>query len=76
LVLIGIHCDKWPEAQKAAKQHKIAYPITNAVGQKTPKAYQIDGFPTIFVLDKKGVVRFVDPPDLAGAVKKLLKEKG
>jgi peroxiredoxin len=75
LVFIGIHCDKWPEAQKTAKQHKISYPITNAIGGKSPKAYKIDGYPTVFVLDKKGVIRSVDPDNLEAEVKKLLKQK-
>ena len=72
LVFIGVHSDKWAEGVKAAKKHKIAYPLTNDVNSKTVNAYKVNGYPTAYVIDRKGVVRFVDPPDLAAAVKKLL----
>lgn len=75
MVLLGIHCDKWPDALKAAKKHGIDYPITNAVAQISPKAYAIDGYPTVFVIDRKGIVRFVDPENLEASVRMLIKEK-
>lgn len=74
LVLIGVHCD--PDIAKrnaCVKEKKIAYPVCNAVKDTSPKAYRIDGYPTVFVIDKKGVIREVDPGDLEAAVKKALK---
>lgn len=75
LVLIGVHCDDWKKAQETAKKHQIDYPITNDVGGKSAKAFKIDGYPTVYVIDKKGVVRDVDPSNLETSVKKLLSEK-
>ena len=72
LVFIGVHSDKWEPGVQAAKKHKITYPITNDVSSKTGDAYKVNGYPTVYVIDKKGIVRFVDPPDLKAAVKKLL----
>ena len=36
--------------------------------------YDTDHWPTIYVLDAKGVIRFIDPPDLEKAIDSLLKE--
>jgi peroxiredoxin len=75
LVLIGVHSDDWKKGLEAAKKHKIAYPITNDVGGMTGKAYKVKGYPTVYLIDKKGKVRFVDPPNLEASIKKLLAEK-
>lgn len=74
LVFIGIHGDKWDEAVAKAKDAGIEYPITNDDGGKTMDAYGVGAFPTIYVLDKKGVVRYIDPPHLGETVKELLAE--
>lgn len=74
MVFLGIHCDEWSEALKAAKEDSIDYPLTNDVDGKTQTAYGIAGYPTIVVVDKKGVVRHVDPSNLEEAIKELLAE--
>lgn len=76
LVLIGIHCD--PDKKKrdeAVKKNALTYPVCQDVKDATAKAYQIDGYPTVFVIDKKGIVRSVDPTDLEAEIKKRLAEK-
>lgn len=76
LVLLGVHGDPdWAQAVAVAKSEGIKYPITNDIDQKTLGAYKIEYYPTVFVLDKKGVIRAVDPADLDATVKKLLKAK-
>lgn len=75
LVLIGVHSDDWKKGLDTAKQHKIDYPITNDVKGTSGKNYRIDGYPTVFVIDKKGIIRDVDPRDLDASVKKLLAQK-
>lgn len=75
MVLLGVHVDKWSEATKIAKEKGIKFPITNDKAGKSSAAYGIEYLPTLFVLDKKGKIRSVDPQDLDGTVKKLLAEK-
>lgn len=76
LVLLGVHSDKnAASGLKIAKQKKITYPVVQDIGNKTNDAYKIQGYPTVIVVDKKGIVRFVYPKDLDKVVKQLLKEK-
>ena len=76
LVLVGVHGDEdTAKAKSTAKEKKVAYPVVQFDPKVTLRNYRVMGFPTVFVIDKKGRVRFVDPPDLDAAVKKLLKEK-
>ena len=76
LVLIGVHCDEAKAGANAVKRHGINYPDTNDVNGKSQAAYGIMAYPTVFVLDKRGRVRFVDPQDTEQAVTQLLREKG
>ena len=74
LVLLGIHCDTWNDAVSVAQSEGIEYPITNDVNGATQKAYGVPGYPTIYVVDKQGVLRSIDPSDLGATVKELLAE--
>lgn len=74
LVFIGIHCDQWKEGLDAAKTDKIEYTVFNDDSDKSQNAYHIEGYPTVFVIDKTGVIRSVDPRDLDAEVTKLLAE--
>jgi len=71
-----VHCDDWAKGQEAIASEKIEYPVANDDGEKTQKAYEITGYPTVYVIDKKGIIRHVDPPDMEEAVKALLAESG
>jgi cytochrome oxidase Cu insertion factor (SCO1/SenC/PrrC family) len=73
LVLIAVHCD--PDVAKrdaTVKSRKVTYPVAQAIGDKSPKDYRINGYPTVYLIDRKGVIRSVDPPDLEKAVKAIL----
>jgi peroxiredoxin len=78
--LLGIHSDATPEKFKeAAKREEITWPVIFDGGSTSgPVATQwgITGWPTTYVLDSKGVIRFVDVRDEAmdAAVDKLLEE--
>lgn len=74
MVFIGIHCDDWEKGREAAEEDKIEYIVANDVDGKTETAYEIEGYPTIVVIDKSGSVRYRDPDNLEDAVKELLKE--
>jgi hypothetical protein len=76
LVLIGIHCDKdIAKRNEIVKQKKLTYPICQDVANGTQKAYFLEGYPTVYLIDKKGFVRAVDPADLGKAVKAALAQK-
>lgn len=76
LVLIGIHGDaNSAKGLQAAKDNKLEYPIVQDQNNKTQTVYNIQYYPTVVVIDKKGKVRFTDPKSLEVSVKQLLKEK-
>ena len=56
------------------KRHGINYPVANDVNGRTQNAYGVAAYPTVFVLDRRGKVRYVDPDDLEASVARLLKE--
>ena len=78
MVLIGVHSD--PDIQQrdaTIKELNISYPVCEDRfnDQKQPISaldYKIDGFPTVYVIDKKGKVIATDPTDLEGVIKKAL----
>ena len=75
MVFIGIHCDDWEEGKRAAEEDSIEYIVANDTeDDMTAMAYEIEGYPTIFVIDKAGKVRYQDPGDLEAVVKELLAE--
>lgn len=74
MVFIGIHCDDWDEAVKAVDEIPIEFPITNDVDAASQKAYGLMFYPTVYVIDKKGVLRDINPTDLEGVVQELLNE--
>lgn len=80
LVLIGIHSDPNLKGRDdIVRSMKLPYPICedSFAGSQlgvTGSTYHIEGYPTVFVIDRKGRVAAVDPPDLEGEVKTLLKK--
>ena len=74
MILLGIHCDEWDEAVKVVKEYPIEYPVTNDVGDESQQAYVLLGYPTVYVIDKKGTLRDIDPVDLEAVVQGLLNE--
>lgn len=74
MVLLGVHCDEWDAGLARAKEAPIEYPIMNDVDSKTQTSYAIQGYPTVVVIDRKGIVRAIDPADLEATVIDLLAE--
>ncbi|HET9987068.1 MAG TPA: TlpA disulfide reductase family protein, partial [Kofleriaceae bacterium] len=59
-------------------KHKMSYPIALDTGDKATRSYLVQGLPSVFVIDKAGVVRYaaVGVPDfteLDAAVAKALR---
>ena len=76
LVLIGIHGD--PDVAKrnaTVKQLKIRYPICQTKGETTMTAYNIEYFPTVYVIGRSGKIIAADPDNLETVVKAALKQK-
>ena len=78
--IIGIATGDSPEAvKKFAAKHQVDFPLPLADDQ-VPQAYQISAFPTTFVVDRSGIVRFAqigEPEDFSAferQVKQLLEE--
>ena len=81
--LVGVNSDGDRSAlQKVVKEQGLNY--RSAVGGTTSgpiaKAWNVHGWPTVYVIDAKGVIRHkfigVDPAKLTKAVEDLLKEMG
>lgn len=78
-VLLGVNSDATVDALKAAmKRENITWPSFVDGGTDGPIATQwgIQGWPTIFVIDAQGVIRYRDlrEQQLEEAVEKLLSE--
>ena len=65
------------KAEGFAKKASLTYPMAVDVKDKTVTAYDIAGYPTVVVVDRKGKIRVADiaKSDLERAVKTLLAEK-
>jgi peroxiredoxin len=76
LTVVGITTDP-PELAATAKEALgMRYPVASDVQAETSKAYGVAALPTLFVIDKKGVVRDVSvgyDPGHDAAVEALLK---
>ena len=78
-VLLGIHADDDTEKAKAvAEEHQMTWrSFQDARGGPISKTYNIHGWPTVYVLDRKGIIRYrglYHRSDIAAAVDKLLQE--
>ena len=77
--LIGIHADDNTErAKAAAEKFDMKWPsFQDAREGPISKTYNINGWPTIYVLDRKGMIRYrglYHASEVATAAEKLLKE--
>lgn len=80
-VLLGIDSDETPGRVRAAmKREDLTWPMIfdggNTDGPISTK-WGVRGWPTTYVIDKRGVIRFKNVRDeaMTSAVKQLLKEK-
>jgi cytochrome oxidase Cu insertion factor (SCO1/SenC/PrrC family) len=77
--LLGIHADDHPEKAKAAvEKYQMSWPsFQDAREGPISKTYNIKSWPTVYVLDRKGVIRYrglYHRSEIAAAVEKLLQE--
>ncbi len=78
--LLGINSDGDRSAvNKILKEQNITWrqAIDGSTSGPLAKRFNVSGWPTIYILDKKGVIRFRDLRDeeMEAAVNKLLSEK-
>src|SRR6185503_14065300 len=76
--LIGINCDRdVARAKGAIEKHQITWPsFRDGRGGPISKDWNCDSWPTIYVLDREGIIRFRDAREtaLAKAVDALMGE--
>jgi peroxiredoxin len=77
--LLGIHADNNTErARTVAEENQMSWPsFQDAREGPISKTYNINSWPTIYVLDRKGVIRYrglYHRADIAAAVDRLLQE--
>ena len=80
-VLLGVNSDPKKDIQAAMKREKITWPFFWDGGNTNgpiAKKYGVQSWPTIYVLDANGVIRYknVRGPKMDEAVETLLKEMG
>jgi len=78
-VLLGINSDSKDRLRRALKKENITWRSWwdgGSTGGPIAKAWNVKGWPTIYVLDHKGVIRYRDLRDkeLDEAIDTLLKE--
>jgi hypothetical protein len=76
-VLLGINTDpSLAHVKKVIAKEHITWPswVDGTTRGPIDMMYDTGHWPTIYVLDAKGVIRFIDPDDLDQAVETLLKE--
>ena len=59
------------DVRQFIKRHGLTYPVVLDPGERAGKQYRVEGHPTAFLLDRKGVVRFVHVGFLPGDEKLL-----
>lgn len=58
-VLLGITSDPVLQADRAARELRVAYPVASDRTGHTTRAFAADQLPTVFVVDRRGFVRDV-----------------
>jgi thiol-disulfide isomerase/thioredoxin len=78
--LLGVNCDEdKAEVLREIKRQKLNWRSWwdgDSGGRRISKQWQVDSFPTLYILDHKGIIRHKNlrGPQLDQAVEKLLKE--
>lgn len=80
LTIIGATADASDAAEKSAKKLGMTYGIVADVDDTTIAAYSVSSLPTMFLVDKNGVIRdvligFSDEKTIEDALSKLLAER-
>jgi peroxiredoxin len=59
LSVVGITTDELEQAAAFKERTQMRYPVVSDPNGETTSAYGVSGLPTLFVIDKRGVVRDV-----------------
>lgn len=81
VAILGMNIDTKPEdAQFVIKEMSLNYPTVKAEG--LPEKFKVDGFPTLLLIDQKGIIRDVETgwsptlrKDMCDRIRSLLAEK-
>lgn len=81
LVIIGVHTgSRADEAPPYISEHDIQYFVGFDMDGNTQRAYNITGYPNVYLIDREGILRFANinksPSNIEYAVTKLLAESG
>jgi thiol-disulfide isomerase/thioredoxin len=77
LVVLGISSEEQPDIERFLQQNPLGYTIVHDAGSEVKQDYEVQSLPTLFVVDKKGIVRQVGVgtshlPSLESTVRSLL----
>lgn len=78
LVIVGVHTSEQKEqVPEFLSTNRVPYPVGVDHNDKTAELYCVSGYPTTVVIDRKGIVRAVDPDhsDIERLVSSLLREQ-
>jgi thiol-disulfide isomerase/thioredoxin len=86
LTVIGVHSPEFDDERKVENLRRevallgISYPVVTDNDYKTWSAYNVEAWPTIFLLDKRGQIRWMHVgeggyPETEQQIQKLLAEK-
>lgn len=87
LTIVGVHTPEFGaekvfvNVQAAVAKHEIKYPVVTDVNGETWRAFDIEAWPTVVILDKKGRIRYTHIGEGAydqqeAVIKTLLAENG
>jgi peroxiredoxin len=83
LVVLGVNAREKRDPEKMAKQfvseHGVTYPVLMDTEEVMWDSYHVEGLPTIAIIDRKGVLKYLEPgfdeESVTAEVEKLLAEK-
>lgn len=83
LSVFGVNAGEEEEPEKQARgfvaQHDLTYPVLMDIEDELSQSYNVQAFPTLVVIDRKGIVRYkesgFDQETVVKTVEKLLEEK-
>jgi peroxiredoxin len=65
LVVLGVNAGEREDPKKLARQfveqHGVTYPTVMDTEGEVSEAYQVSSFPTVALIDRKGVLQYLEP---------------
>ncbi len=73
--VIAVNLDDVPEKGKEfLQQYPVNYPVVTAVNDNISTIYQLNGLPTSYLIDRKGVLKYAHQGFRDGDMKKIKKQ--